>query len=68
MLSDWVRIYSSTQLYHVELLRQLLYQKGIPSVILNRRDSFYITIGEIDLMVPRDQAIPAKKVITEAEL
>ena len=68
MLSDWVRIYSSTQLHHVELLRQLMEREGIPSIILNRRDSFYITIGEIDLMVPRDQAIPAKKVVTDAQL
>lgn len=68
LLSDWVRIYSSTQLHHVELLRQLLHNAGIPSVTLNRQDSFYKTIGEIDIMVPRDQAIPAKKVITDAEL
>lgn len=54
MLSDWVSVFSSTQLHQVELLKQLLDRENIPCIILNRRDSFYITIGEIDLMVPRD--------------
>lgn len=67
-LTDWVRIYGSTKLHHVELLKHLLNEKGIPAVILNRQDSFYITIGEIDLMVPRNYVIPAKKIITEADL
>ncbi len=68
MLSDWVSVFSSTQLHQVELLKQLLDRENIPCIILNRRDSFYITIGEIDLMVPRDQAVRAKKVVTDSAL
>lgn len=68
MENDWVKVYSSNQLYNVELLRHLLSEKGITSIVLNQRDSMYVIMGEINLMVKRDQVIPAKKIITDSGL
>lgn len=66
MENDWVKVYSSHQLYNVELLRHLLHQHGIESIILNQQDSIYITIGEINLMVQRDTAVKAIKIISDS--
>ncbi len=66
MSGDWVNVFSSSALHTIELLRQILSQSDIDSVVLNQQDSFYVTIGEINLLVKRDDVIKAKKIISEA--
>ncbi len=68
MEKNWVEVYSSTQLHTVELLKHILSSHGIESIVLNQQDSFYVTIGSINLLVQNTDVIRAKKIITEAEL
>lgn len=68
MEKDWVQVYSSTFLHNVEIIKNMLESKGISSIILNQQDSFYVTIGEINLLVNRDQVILAKDLISKAEM
>jgi len=65
---NWVTVYSSTNLQHVELLRHLLKEDDIDAIVMNRQDSAYVTIGEIDLMVKGPEVVRAKKIISEAKL
>jgi hypothetical protein len=66
--ANWVCVYKSTILHNVELVRHLLGENDINGVVLNQKDSFYPTIGEIQLFVPRDQVMHAKRIIHESEL
>lgn len=68
MEKDWVQVYSSTQLHTVQLLKHILSSHGIDSIVLNQQDSIYVTIGTINLLVQNTDVIPAKKIITEAQL
>lgn len=68
MEKDWVQVYSSTFLHNVEIIKNMLESKGISSIILNQQDSFYVTIGEINLLVNRDQVVLAKDLISKAEM
>lgn len=68
MEKDWVKVYSSSQLHTAELLRHLLYENGIESVIFNQQDSIYVSIGEIYLMVNRNDILRAKKIIEDSGL
>ncbi len=68
MEKDWVKVYSSTLPYNVELVKQLLEQKDVGSIILNQQDSAYVSIGEIELYVKREQVILAKDIIAKSEL
>jgi hypothetical protein len=52
----------------VELLKHILKESDIEAIVLNKQDSFYVTIGEIELLVNRDEVIRAKKIISEARL
>ncbi|MCH2214434.1 MAG: DUF2007 domain-containing protein [Flavobacteriales bacterium] len=65
---NWVKVYSSTILQNVEILRHLLRENGIEGIVMNRQDSAYVTIGEIDLMVKGPDVLRAKRIITEAKL
>ena len=68
MEKDWVQVYSSNFSHNVEIIKNMLESKGIASIILNQQDSFYVTIGDINLLVNRDQVILAKDLISKAEM
>jgi hypothetical protein len=61
----WEMVFSSTKLYRVEMAKSLLEEEGIPSVIVNKQDSAYITIGEIELYVNREDILKGKYIINQ---
>ncbi len=68
MDSNWINVYSSANLQKVELLKHILQENDIDAVVMNRQDSTYPVIGEIELYVNRDKVIPAKKIIENTDL
>jgi hypothetical protein len=63
---NWVKIYSTTKNYKAELIKGLLFENGIESVVVNKQDSSYL-FGELELYVMTDDAIKAKHIITLQE-
>jgi len=61
--SNWTIVYSTTADYVAEMLNQFLFDNDIESVIVNKKDSAYICIGEIELYVQLDNAMKAKHLI-----
>lgn len=68
MDNNWVIVHSSMNLQKMELLRHILSENQINAVVLNRQDSIYPVIGEIDIYVKREDVIRAKKIISESHL
>lgn len=66
MDAKWTKIYSSTLLYKVDILKGLLAENNIQSVIVNKRDSVYL-IGEIELFVNVEDAFRAKQILIKEE-
>jgi hypothetical protein len=62
MDNDWVKIYSSSKQYEVEIISGMLEENGIESVIMNKQDSIYL-FGEYELYVMRDEILRAKTLI-----
>ena len=55
-------IYTSHQLYEIELIRGMLLENDIESFIVNKQDSSYL-IGDIELYVSIDAIMKAKQLI-----
>jgi len=62
-MHDWIKVYSHSQLYAVEIAKAVLADHGVKTVVFNKQDSAYIPIGEIELYAPKDLADRAKQVI-----
>ena len=60
---SWELLFSSDKAYRVEILRSLLEEEEIPCVVLNKQDSSYVTIGEIELMVSRNDILKASQIL-----
>ena len=63
MEENWEKIYASGTLYRVEMLRTLLEEEEIPSVIFNKQDSAYVAIGDIELYVNAENVLRARRII-----
>jgi len=64
---NWVKVYSSVDLYKVEITQAVLKDQEIASIILNKRDSTYL-FGEIDLYVAVENVLKSKQIITNNDL
>tara|TARA_B100001778_G_C18398856_1_gene543286 strand:+ start:126 stop:347 length:222 start_codon:yes stop_codon:yes gene_type:complete len=51
MNNDWFKIFSSTDLVQVEIIKNFLLSKNILAVIMNNQDSSYLMFGTIDLYI-----------------
>lgn len=66
MDDQWEMIFSSSKHYQVEIMKALLQDENIPCVIMNKQDSAYIVIGEIELYVKRKDVLKAKQIINQS--
>lgn len=65
-MDNWTLVYSSNQLYKVELKRQLLEENDIQAIIVNKKDSAYL-FGDIELYVSVEDAFQARQLILKSE-
>ena len=64
----WITIFTTGQLYKAEILKDVLADQYIDSVVLNQQDSSYLTFGRIEVLVKPDDVISAKYILNKTEL
>ncbi len=67
MEKDWVNIFTTKQAYLSEMIKDVLADNNIQAVIMNKQDSAYITIGDIEVYVKAENVIKAKFLITKLQ-
>ncbi len=67
MDEKWQKIYSSVYEHKVEIVKAVLKDINIDSVIVNKKDSAYL-FGDLELYVHADQVIRAKRIINDETL
>jgi hypothetical protein len=63
-MKDWIKIQSFDRIHQAELRKDILENNGIPSVIINEKDSLFL-LGEIELYVKKFDEAKAKELIEE---
>lgn len=61
-------IWSSKFEYQINLAQSVLEEKGISSYVLDKKDSAYVVLGEIELYVDEADAAQAMEILREAEV
>ncbi|MDZ4204847.1 MAG: DUF2007 domain-containing protein [Bacteroidales bacterium] len=64
---QWILVFSSGDLFKAELLKGLLSEHGIESVVVNKKDSAYL-IGDVELFVTVENAFEANQIIKASEI
>jgi len=63
MEKGWEKIYTTEDTFKAELLRTMLKEHGIECVVMNKKDSAYIMIGEVEIFVKHDDVLRALNLI-----
>jgi hypothetical protein len=51
-MQGWVKLYSTKNYLEANIIKGKLEENNIQAVILNRQDSSYLVIGEVEIYVP----------------
>jgi type III secretory pathway lipoprotein EscJ len=54
MEKNWVRVFTSTNFYRSEIVKQVLTEHQIDAVLLNKQDSSHRTFGNIEVYVHKE--------------
>ena len=65
MEKNWTKIFSSTNLIEVEILKQMLKENGVISIDINQQDSSYNMFGNINLYVQEQYVENATRLIEQ---
>ena len=68
MEKGWIKIFSSGYSHKAEMMRAVLKDNEIDSIILNRQDSSYLTFGEVELYVNQLDVVIATQIILKNNL
>ncbi len=66
LTTHWCKVYSTPDRVQAEILHGMLESNGIACTLVNRQDSNYIFLGEVELHVPADRSQDAFALIRHA--
>lgn len=67
MEKDWSVVYKTANQYEVDILQGMLRENGIESVIINQKDSAYMSFGNTFLYVHNNDFPRAQELIENVE-
>jgi len=66
-MEGWENVYISQFEHKIGIVKAVLKDHGIDSVVVNKKDSFYL-VGELELYVNHEDVLRAKNIIIKEEL
>lgn len=62
-MSNWVRVYGSKQEHKIEIVKDILAEKDIGTIVMNKKDTAYNIFGQYELHVASENAVRALRII-----
>jgi len=67
-MQDWKKVFSSSQLAASSMVMGILNENEIPAKTLNKQDSSYVFLGEVEVYVPMDMFEKAQPLIATIQI
>jgi hypothetical protein len=64
----WVHIYTTPKAYEAEIIAGSLKSEGIPTVVMNKRDSSYSLFGHVEIYVHPEDEERARQIIPSYDI
>jgi hypothetical protein len=61
----WEKIYGTNAEYQAQILKAVLEEEDIISIIVNKQDSSYLSFGEVEVYVKAEDVLKAKQIATK---
>lgn len=67
MENNWVKVYTTSDPVTAEIVKQGLIENDIAAIVMNKRDSSYLTFGVIEVLVNEKDAERAETFINSTD-
>jgi len=68
MEKNWVKIFTSTNFYQAEIIKQVLTENQIDTVMMNKQDSSHRTFGHIEIYIHQNNFSKAIEIMVLNEI
>lgn len=65
-MENWIKVFEDSMQIRAEIVKGVLVENEIQAVVLNKKDTAYQMFGSYQVLVKRDDAIQATKIIQNA--
>ena len=62
---QWEKVFGTNAEYQAVILKALLEEENIVSIVVNKQDSSYLSFGEIEVYVKSEDVLKAKQLATK---
>jgi hypothetical protein len=62
-MENWIKVFEDQNQIRAEIVKGVLEEKGVPALVLNKKETVYQLLGTYQVMVPGDQVIAALQLI-----
>lgn len=64
-MTRWKSIYRTKDRIKAEIVKDVLEDRDITAIIVNKQDSAYVVLGELEIHVPLEEVMEALKIIND---
>ena len=65
---QWEKVYATNAEYQAEILKALLEEENIVSIVVNKQDSSYLSFGDVEVYVKSEDILKAKQIATKLNM
>ncbi|MDX1627650.1 MAG: DUF2007 domain-containing protein [Fulvivirga sp.] len=62
-MKGWQKVYSSTNAYQAEIVKDVLEDRGLSPVLINKKDSSLNNFGSYEIHISPDHVLEALKIV-----
>lgn len=62
-MENWIRVFEDQNQIRAEIVKGVLEDRGVPAVVMNKKETVYQLNGTYQVLVPNDQVISALQLI-----
>ncbi|MDX5339095.1 MAG: DUF2007 domain-containing protein [Cyclobacteriaceae bacterium] len=62
-MENWIRVFEDQNQIRAEIVKGVLEERGIPAVVLNKKETVYQLHGTYEVLVPHEKVLDAMQMI-----
>ncbi len=62
-MKGWEKVFDTDKRYQAEIVKDVLMEKGLVAVVIDKKDSFYMVFGRCEVHVAREDVLRAINMI-----
>jgi predicted glycosyltransferase len=62
-MDQWIKVFEDQNQIRAEIVKGVLEEKGIPAIVMNKKETVYKLYGTYEVLVPNEKTLEAMQLI-----